>query len=678
MDNIVIKGIEDSLGENVGRYCGNFCTDQKISFHAFEPIISSSRDVPSKHFNQRNKVNVHQLEPEFVFNIPVLRALLSETSNIFVELQKSVANPEIKTNFQKFSLTYRSSIRACLENLQQLVENQDENKLDSDLHEKYQNFMTILYSIECIWHLCEKLFLNKANEGMILQNLLEWVRFHFPMSERNALELMQIGQEVDADENYWPVIKDLVIKGQMEVARTLLKMHLSSDTPCFQEAERILSTMPIYSVYGGLSLQKFRTQLKYWAVSAESKVQTGLLAAEPELEEIVRLVIGDRQAWKDLCKTSTCWYEYFPGYLLYTEPTCKNFELPQHVNAWLTQWLSSQNMGRTAHLKHLDRVILSVMENNLHQVLHDIQNIGDNKWVVTHLTDLLFHSGQLQLGEGSVENLNAFRDSLIFDFGTALMARKSFWNFGLNYLEYCSDGPAARELLLLRIPFKTDKEASKLISAARRINSPQCEQQICRVMTKLSINNERYGDALHWAIRSNDQVYIRSVVDVFLHHYTETGEMLSPDNLASIGSRMLVCPRLMFLVKYYDFHQFYRERAFSQAGEVLINLLDSNITPPYFWSSLLADTIPLLEFKEPIIPSKETLTILHHLENDLMPLIEKKKQALKRKEAGDAQMEDPIIANTLHGRSEDLVQLLRLSCARNLSRALIIENTLGP
>lgn len=616
------------------------------------------------------------MEPEFVFDVPVLRALLSETSNIFVELQQAVENPDSKPNFQKFSVTYRSSIRACLENLQQLVQEQDETK--SVQQEKYQNFMTILYSIECIWHLCEKLFLNKTNEGLVLQHLLEWVRFHFPMSERNALELMQIGQEVDADENYWPVIRDLVVKGQMEVARTLLRMHLAADTPCFQEADRILSTMPIYSVYGGLSLQKFRTTWKYWVMSAESKVQSGLLAAEPELEDIVRLVIGDRNAWKDLCKTSTCWYEYFPGYLLYTEPTCKDFELSQHVNAWLTQWLSSQGYGRTAHLKHLDRVILSVMENNLHQVLHDIQNIGDNKWVVTHLTDLLFHTGQLQhLGDVS-ENMNAFRDSLIFDFGTTLMSRKSFWNFGVNYLEHCTNGPAARELLLARVPFDTDKDASKLMSTAKRINAPSVEQHICRVMTQKSLLNARYGNALHWAIRSNDQVYIRSVVDHFLQHYTETGEMLCPDTLASIGSRMLVCPRLMFLIKYYDFHQFYRERAFSQAGEVLINLLDSNITPPYFWSSLLADTIPLLEFKEPIIPSKETLTILHHLENDLMPLIEKKKETIKRNEVSDGELEDPILANTLHGRAEDLVQLLRLSCARNLSRALIIENTLGP
>lgn len=300
--------------------------------------------------------------------------------------------------------------------------------------------------------------------------------------------------------------------------------------------------------------------------------------------------------------------------------------------------------------------------------------MGDNKWFVTHLTDLLYHSGQLKTLEDTTENIDDFRDSLIFDFGTNLMSNNSFWQFGINYLEYCNEGQAARELLIARIPFKTDKEAAKIISAVRRLEAPHLETQICRVMAQNSIANGRYGNALHWAIRSNDKVYITSVVDYFLHHYTKTGYMLCQDTLASIGSRMLVCPRLMFLVKYYDFHQFYRERAFSQAGELLINLLDSNITPPYFWSSLLADTIPLLEFKEPIIPSKETFTILHHLENDLMPLIEKKKKEWQK---SGKTSDDPILSNTLHGKPEDLIQLLRLSCARNISRALIIENTLG-
>lgn len=49
-----------------------------------------------------------------------------------------------------------------------------------------------------------------------------------------------------------------------------------------------------------------------------------------------------------------------------------------------------------------------------------------------------------------------------------------------------------------------------------------------------------------------------------------------------------------------------------------------------FWPSLLIDTIPLLESKDPKILSKETSAILHHLESELVPLIEKKKKRLEK------------------------------------------------
>lgn len=82
----------------------------------------------------------------------------------------------------------------------------------------------------------------------------------------------------------------------------------------------------------------------------------------------------------------------------------------------------------------------------------------------------------------------------------------------------------------------------------------------------------------------------------------------------------------------------------------------------------------MLEYKDPIIPSKETYIILHHLENALVPHVEKQAKLQKSKNAGNKDTNESM--NLLNGSSQDLVQLLRLSCARNLSRSLIIENTL--
>lgn len=45
----------------------------------------------------------------------------------------------------------------------------------------------------------------------------------------------------------------------------------------------------MFQAYGGLSLQKFRSQWQYWVTDTESKLATGCMAAEPELEEILKV-----------------------------------------------------------------------------------------------------------------------------------------------------------------------------------------------------------------------------------------------------------------------------------------------------------------------------------------------------------------------------------------------------
>lgn len=224
------------------------------------------------------------------------------------------------------------------------------------------------------------------------------------------------------------------------------------------------------------------------------------------------------------------------------------------------------------------------MENNLPQVLHNIQNICDNKWFVTHLVDLLYHCGQLTLSTGADEQQDAerlFRESLLFDFGCLLMSHKSgLWEAGLDYLEFSStEGLGAREALLARIPLKNEKQAMKLISVAKKNGFQSVESEICKVLVKRNLANRMYGNALEWAIRSRDSFYVTAVANIFLEHYCNHGEIMCEDVISNIGAKMFISPRLIFLVKYYDFCQFYRERSFAQAAELLINLLDSKITP---------------------------------------------------------------------------------------------------
>lgn len=490
--------------------------------------------------------------------------------------------------------------------------------------------------------------------------------------------LINMDRDVDIRGGFWKTVKGLILQGQIDIARALLKLHSSSETMTFQLAEKDLQSMPVFSSHGGLSLQKFRSQWSYWSATLQSKIDSGLYSTEAELEDIMKLITGNKNAWSEICKESSCWYEHLAGFLFYTQPAVRYFELGTFANSWLSQWASSKGSSHGSSgftkLKHLDRMVLSVLKNDMAEMIHSIQNIADNKWFVVHLVDLLVHCDQLRIC-GEEENalaVVALRENLIVDYGSSLMSRGSLWEIGMDYLEFSSpEGLGVREMLLQRVPINNDQQAFNVISVARRCGLPLVEQEICRVMAKRSMFLKNHGNALEWAIRSRDNIFVTKIANIFLHHYCKTGEMLHKDLLSHVGAKMFIAPRLLFLIKYYDFHRFYSARAFAQAAELLVNLLDSKIIPEFFWPSLLADAIPLLEHNEPIIPTKETYVIMHHLENDLIPFIEK----LSRDRDIQTREGEVDELNLMNGCPEELVQLLRLACARNLSRAMIIENT---
>lgn len=86
---------------------------------------------------------------------PILRKLVNEANGTFMSVQSLTNSVDYKDNLLKLSREYRSIVRACLENLQEEI-----IKAKSLHYEELQNYITIFYSVECIWHLCEILFID--------------------------------------------------------------------------------------------------------------------------------------------------------------------------------------------------------------------------------------------------------------------------------------------------------------------------------------------------------------------------------------------------------------------------------------------------------------------------------------------------------------------------------------
>lgn len=188
---------------------------------------------------------MHHLSQYFILDDPILRSLVAESSTIFQKLQ-SVKERATADVYLQSSRTYRSAIRSCLNKLQDEISNEPSG---SSNIKQYENYVTIFYSIECMWHLCEFLLIDRHSTISVVPNLLEWTKFHFPTPGQNAGEmLINMERDIDVKGEYWPTVRGLILQGQIDIARGLLRLHSSSETATFQLADKDLDTMPVFNV----------------------------------------------------------------------------------------------------------------------------------------------------------------------------------------------------------------------------------------------------------------------------------------------------------------------------------------------------------------------------------------------------------------------------------------------
>ncbi|XP_017078923.1 nuclear pore complex protein Nup75 [Drosophila eugracilis] len=655
------------LGDALATRCGNtltgvFLPGSRIALSAYRHVTHNTPDVPTESAGQ-DPVLIYLAEESTLFDEPVLRSVLAEANATFATLQQLGLRAS-RAEYVNISRAYRSIVRSCLEKLEQ-AKKSPEVQTDEPRLSRFTDAIIVFYAAECLWHLFEILYIQ--NNQLVVPQLLDWARFHSPQTEDRATDLLLMAEEASDSDDYWKVLRSLIMLGQIDVSRAILSQNRKSGQPAFKAAELILKSMPVYQE--GYALQKFHSQWEYWHVDSERKIQTGVFATEPELEQVLRLVAGNNEQWDAGIKEAQDCYEYLPGYLLFTKPTCKPFELRISATNWLNRWCL---LRPNKEVCGMNRMIAQLMDHDIKLFIYETQKLNDTHWFSTHLIDLIHHCGQLKsyFDQNNID-LPALRHSMIYDYGSYLMTTHNLWQLGIDYLDCCKEeGQAAIELLLPRITLHTERQAAKLINLARHRGLTGVEQEICKVLSKKSYNNERYGNALEWAIRSKDVLLVTAVADYILKHYSRTGVMLCPDTIANVGGRMFISPRLVFLSKYYEFYEYYRNRDFLSASELLVNLLESRITPDFFWPSLLIDSMPLLESENPKIFAKETVAILHHIETELVPIIERDVSKYGNHHT-ETVFKDYRVENV-----DKILDRMRLACARNLSRALIIENTM--
>ncbi|XP_028402604.1 nuclear pore complex protein Nup85-like [Dendronephthya gigantea] len=605
---------------------------------------------------------IHQMKMEADLQNKTTRRLINETHGIFLDLQQldKASAQSKKASLVTFSRRYRAVLRACL-----LTYKTDENADDE------YNQVKLLSFIELVWHLCEILLIENLPGGIVLQHLLDWVKWHCDTADRLAREVADLPEPAESSD-YWPAIYHLLFQGRIKEARDLLTQHPDRNPDGqdqFAIVDDLLKRMPSFKSFIGQA--EFAMKWNYWKQECQNRCSHGELSSYPQLLLIAQILCGDNEAFvevKDVCQDLS-WYEIMVAKLLYSNPTIKSYELQYHTKSCIDL------CGGQGSLQMWHQILLAAMEFDVHSVIKLSSECFGNWWFVAHLVDLFHHCDQLE----SHQTLDVYqvdlREFLILEYASSLMSHQSLWQVAADYFLNCpARGRHYLEEYIDQIPLENEFKAFKVLNLCQKLNFPTQALSICKQMGMRAYQNNKLGSALSWCIKAKDPTFASFISERFTDEYFNSGEFSSLDLIDNLGSSMLLCDRLTFLGKYREFHLMYENGEFIEAGNLLISLLTSNLAPKRIWLSLLTDALPLLEHEKVIFTSEQTYELMRCLEDLRLSFKSDEYLGKTDKSAEDKENIDTVLNTKVEEQDKNgLFQPIRLALSRNLSRALLIH-----
>ncbi|KAL3218315.1 hypothetical protein MRX96_031587 [Rhipicephalus microplus] len=506
-----------------------------------------------------------------------MRQLVNESSSVFLDLQNfaaeikgETAHPSLVTT----SRSYRATLNVCWNSCEDEMESVDEDSR-LDHYAKYE----LLRNIEHIWHLCEILFLDVQPGTAYLQQLQRWVQSRSLLEDRMEELLREDEPHLSAD--YWDHVYMLVLQASLDDARRLLKRHPCSGREDFVLLDELLQSAP------QVASRELHVWWQTWQAQCARHLADGDFSLLPEMEVVCKILMGDKETLKNLRELCKTWYNYLVTLVTYTRPTDEPQMLADLAEDCLTVF------GGLESIRGMDSILLAAFRFDLPQVIQEASLFLDNWWFSAHLSDLLFHAGQMEASHA--EYASELREHLILEYAASLMT---------HHREYL-------EAFIEHIPLKTQAQALKVVEILENREMPAVKD-ICQTLAVRMAKKGQLGIALTWAMRCKNPVLTSRLADQFLAEYSERRELPCLDMLENMGESMLFSDRLTFLANYREFQ---RKPPGQAAARLLTDLIDSQLAPHFLWPRLLRDAIHTLsDSTELLLDANQVVQLLSCLE----------------------------------------------------------------
>ncbi|KAN0115630.1 Nup85 Nucleoporin domain containing protein [Russula decolorans] len=475
------------------------------------------------------------------------------------------------------------------------------------------------------------LYLPEAgfDDAPVGEELMEWLNTHFiePSSEEG--DQLSSQDRPWEDELFWPYLTRSVLRGFSKASVFLLETlsrhpseHLQSVA---QHLAPLLSSHP--RIVQFTTERDFVVALRRW----KEKVKTLRLeldrvpedAREDEFENwwksfsnIVGILEGRPEVIQSIClDLNADWKEVCAVWSIFVNHRLRRQDLPDVIN----QILESMPPDPT---DPEDMIHVALFRGETMEALSYAAKL--DVWLAAHWVDLMEAVDLLSPRVGDELDISV-RDQYILSYADYLHSDPALWRITVAYM--CSCGGLGRERadqVLLRVPisFKTSPGDSGDVNAAARSGEvpaalkavvktcheygrESVRRMVCTIAARNFLQHQQYGLAISYATSAENWTWLGRIVDAILAQYIQHGPEVFARSVAAVaptlqelrahpGADGVFTHRLMFAVRYAEFHQRRIRGDVQDAALDLLTMFSEDLAPKSWWGVLLCDAVELI------------------------------------------------------------------------------------
>ncbi|KAJ2046223.1 hypothetical protein H4S04_005166 [Coemansia sp. S16] len=463
------------------------------------------------------------------------------------------------------------------------------------------------HSMHAVWHLLEIIYLTTNLPGLstsIVPYFMEWLNLNFPAPLAEDGQQILASADLALNTELWPYMKKLALRGHVSVlANTLERVAPELSAQAAKWARDIAKTarnMPLGSseeTAGSFNgrWRRWSEELQNMATAIASLLPSDDVTLE-SLNTVVDIMRGDADA---ISEEGESWQDILGALLLYSEPTAQADRLPSLAGVVVEQF-------QAAEFSVLDRALVALLNYELPEFLVFCNQI--DPWLSAHMADLMDHISILDVCRA------AFavdpREHYLLALGEVYVGHENLWQVGLDYLGLGGVAKCVMVEYAVRIPLESDAKARQVLGVCKKYELAAAVDRIHRQLGRQQWRRGRLGAAIANFAEVGDRASIGLICDQLWDQYLASGVLAYGPVVDSVMAAGLSHERLLFLVRFRDFHESYKAKQFVEAGGILLAILESEIAPPYAVADLLVDAIPLLEGDELVFSAEQTLELM--------------------------------------------------------------------